>query len=408
MAPFPLEIFFGKFGAYLVYLFIGMAFGAVLEMAGFAHSPKLAAQFYFKDMTVLKVMFTAIVVAMTLIVLASGLQLLDFSRLWVNPTYLWPGIIGGLIMGLGFIIGGFCPGTSLVALATLRIDGLFFSLGVLTGIFFFGETVDSFARYWNSSYLGRLTIPDWLGLGAGPVVVIIVLMALFMFWGGEQLEKKFGNLNPPAPKWKLPAAAVLLLAAILTVFIGQPSAMDKWNKIAPQKEAALLEREIQIHPGELLSLMNDETKNLVMLDMRPETDYNIFHLRDAKRITNEELSNLAIDLLNEPANTVIVLMSNDEEPATTAWKILTASSVPNIYILEGGINYWLDIFKNNEFTKSWDPQASRNEVLTHSFPAALGYRHIAADPDYDNLKDKLQYTPKVKLVTKVRRQGGCG
>jgi len=408
MAPFPLEIFLGKFGAYLVYLFIGMAFGAVLEMAGFAHSPKLAAQFYFKDMTVLKVMFTAIVVAMTLIVLASGLQLLDVSRLWVNPTYLWPGIIGGLIMGLGFIIGGFCPGTSLVALATLRIDGLFFSLGVLTGIFFFGETVDSFALFRNSSYLGRLTIPDWLGLGAGPVVVIIVLMALFMFWGGEQLEKKFGNLNAPAPKWKIPAAAALLLGAIFTVFIGQPSAMDKWNKIAPQKEAALLEREIQIHPGELLSLMNDETKNLVMLDMRPETDYNIFHLRDAERITNEELSNLAIDLLNEPANTVIVLMSNDEDLATTAWKILTASSVPNIYILEGGVNYWLDIFKNNEFTKSWDPQASSSEELTHTFPAALGYRHIAADPDYDHLKEKLQFTPKVKLVTKVRRQGGCG
>lgn len=407
MAPFPIEVVFGKFGAYLVYLLIGMAFGAVLEMAGFAHSPKLAAQFYFKDMTVLKVMFTAIIVAMVLIFLTSGLQLLDYSRVWVNPTYLWPGIIGGLLMGFGFIIGGFCPGTSLVALATLRIDGLFFSLGVLTGIFFFGETVDYFTMFWNSSYLGRYTIPDWLGIGAGPVVALIVLMALFMFWGGEQLEKKFTKKSASSPKWKIPAAAALLFAAILTVFIGQPSAMDKWNKIAPQKESMLLEREIQIHPGELLSLMNDETKNLVMLDVRPETDYNIFHLRDAKRITNKELPNLAIDLLNEPANTVIVLMSNDETLSSTAWKILTASSVSNLYILEGGINYWLDIFKNNEYTKSWDPQANRTEELTHTFPAALGSRHIAADPDYDHLKVKVLFTPKVKLVTKVRRQGGC-
>jgi hypothetical protein len=56
--PLPLAELLGPWGAYLVYLLIGFAFGAVLEMAGFAKSTKLAAQFYFKDMTVLKVMFT--------------------------------------------------------------------------------------------------------------------------------------------------------------------------------------------------------------------------------------------------------------------------------------------------------------------------------------------------------------
>ena len=63
--------------------------------------------------------FTAIIVAMTLIFLTSSLGLLDYNLLWVPPTYLWPGIVGGLIMGVGFIIGGFCPGTSLVAMALL-------------------------------------------------------------------------------------------------------------------------------------------------------------------------------------------------------------------------------------------------------------------------------------------------
>ncbi|HNB54573.1 MAG TPA: YeeE/YedE thiosulfate transporter family protein, partial [Anaerolineales bacterium] len=117
MAPFPLplEALVGKFWMYVIYLIIGFAFGYVLEISGFAISPKLAAQFYFKDLTVLKVMFTAIIVAMVLIFGASAIGLLDYNMVWVNPTYMWPGIVGGLIMGVGFILGGFCPGTSLVA-----------------------------------------------------------------------------------------------------------------------------------------------------------------------------------------------------------------------------------------------------------------------------------------------------
>ena len=129
--PLPLTQILGHWGAYVVFLLIGFSFGFVLESAGFGNSKKLAAQFYFKDMTVLKVMFGAIIVAMVLIFGASAVGLLDYNLIWVNPTYLWPGIVGGLIMGAGFIIGGFCPGTSLVGAATLKLDAIFFALGVL-------------------------------------------------------------------------------------------------------------------------------------------------------------------------------------------------------------------------------------------------------------------------------------
>jgi hypothetical protein len=105
--PLPLSQYFVPFGIYLVYLLIGFAFGYVLEMAGFGTSRKLANQFYFRDMTVLKVMFGAIITAMLLLFSATALGLLDYNLIWVNPTYLWPGIVGGLIMGFGFIIGGF-------------------------------------------------------------------------------------------------------------------------------------------------------------------------------------------------------------------------------------------------------------------------------------------------------------
>lgn len=97
----------GHAGAIAVYLAIGFGFGFALEKAGFGNSCKLAAQFYLHDMTVLKVMFTAIVVAMVLIFAGSALALVDFHRIYVNETYLWPGLLGGLMLGMGFIIGGY-------------------------------------------------------------------------------------------------------------------------------------------------------------------------------------------------------------------------------------------------------------------------------------------------------------
>jgi uncharacterized membrane protein (DUF485 family) len=161
--------------SYLVFGCIGFAFGFTLEMAGFGDSRKLAAQFYFKELTVLKVMFTAIVVAMTLLFGAVGLGLIDFSHVWVNPTYLGSGVVGGLIMGVGFIIGGFCPTTSLASASTGRIDGMLFMLGGFVGAFLFGETEAWFDNWYNESgYYGRLTLDQVFGTTPGMVVVAIV------------------------------------------------------------------------------------------------------------------------------------------------------------------------------------------------------------------------------------------
>jgi rhodanese-related sulfurtransferase len=405
--PLPLSEYLGHWGAYAVYFLIGVGFGAVLEMAGFANSRKLAAQFYFKDTTVLKVMFTGIIVAMVLIFGASALGLLDTNLIWVNPTYLWPGIIGGLIMGAGFIIGGFCPGTSLVAAATLKKDGIFFVFGVLSGIFLFGETVDRFAIFWNSSYLGRFSLPEWLGLPTGTVVLLVVLMALFMFWGAERLEKLFGGRDPKdAPKWRYAAAVAIILAAVGVVIIGQPTNADRWANIAGDKEAVLADRAVQIHPGELIDLIHDSKIKTVMLDVRDEVDYNLFHILDARRIPLGVLPSIIEELHLEPANAVFVTMSNDEAAATKAWKILMAESVPNVYILEGGVNNWIELFGDDDLTRGFNVGAGDDE-LCYIFDTAVGDRYAAAGPDPNAYQ--LEYTPKVELELKrAPTTGGCG
>lgn len=410
MAPFVLETLMGHAGANVVYFCIGLAFGAVLEMAGFAWSPKLAAQFYFKDITVLKVMFTAIIVAMVCMFLFSALEWIDYRRVWVNPTYLWPGVVGGLIMGAGFIIGGFCPGTSLVAVATLKIDGMFFALGVLFGIFIFGETNSQVSEFWNGSYLGRLTLPEWLGVETGWVVLGVVLMAIFLFWGGSLLEQSLGGRPKPTPRAARMSRAGALLLVILagvTLLLKQPTTADQWSWVQAEKEILLKERDVYIQPAELLNLMKSDTIYHRIFDIRDEKDFNLFHIATAERVPLDQIDPLAFDILQSAKNPVVVLVSNGEQESTEAWKALTSQGVINLYILEGGINAWLDTFGHDGHEYCPANGAESNETLLHELPAALSDRYEASDPDPGH--HPLEFTPKIKVETKAAaKKGGCG
>jgi len=418
MAPFTPDAGLSKTAEYAIYLLLGGAFGAALEMGGFANSRKLAAQFYFGDMTVFKVMFTAIITAMSLVFLASGLGLLDFNLIWVPPTFLVPGIVGGLIMGFGFILGGFCPGTSLVAMANLKIDGLFFVLGAGLGVFLFGETVGSFTGFWYSTDMGRFMIPEWLGLSTGVTVLGIIVMAILIFFGAEKLEAMVNHRGKPSVpvrgfRWTPAAAAGITALGVAVLVVGQPDPQQKWDRLATVEQTRLDARDVYIHPGEMVKIAGDHQINLRILDVRDEVEFNLFHLIDSDRVSLDQIAagGLSHQLLAEPANTAVVLVSNDENRATLAWKLLVAESIPNVYILEGGINEWLDRFEDvgcRDCHASPDvPDAHTAGTLRHSFGAALGSTQPAADPDF--LTDQeFEFTPKVKLELRQKASGGCG
>jgi rhodanese-related sulfurtransferase len=411
MAPFPLPLaeIMGHWGQYVVYLLIGMAFGFALEISGFANAPLLAAQFYFKNMTVLKVMFGAIVTAMVLVFFSAAVGLLDYSLVYVNETYLWPGILGGLIMGVGFILGGYCPGTSVVGAAVGKIDGIIFVLGVLFGIFAFGETVGFYEAFWHSSYLGRFTIPEWLGLPYGVVVVGVVLMALVMFWWAEQMERVVGGRDlSKEPKWRYYAGAGLLGLAVLTAFIGQPTTEQKWARMEATETARLAAREVQIHPAELAKTMTNDTLRTILLDVRPEADFNLFHLQEARHAPIEALPGMLDELRDLPENAVVVVVGNDEAAATEAWKYLRAESVRSTYILEGGLNNWIRLFGDAEFVAANEIDGAGDDRPAFAFPAALGSKYAFAAPN-ETLAQSFAFTPKIKLeVKRGPGGGGCG
>jgi len=406
--PLPLASMLGHWGSYAVYAVIGIAFGMTLESAGFGNSKLLAAQFYFKDMRVFKVMFTAIIVAMTLIFLASGFDLLDYNLIYVPPTYLWPGIVGGLIMGVGFIIGGFCPGTSLVGMATGKLDAIMFVFGVLFGIYLFGETVGSFATFFDSSYMGRFTLPELFHTSYGVVVISIVVVALLLFLVAEKVESMINDRPKQVlPAWSKTAALVLVALAVVNVAIGQPTAEDRWQAVAAKAQARLDNREVQISSAEFLQYRDDKKIKIIPIDVRDETSFNQFHLRGAVHVPLDEVQAKAKEFQFELANTVFVLMSNDEESATEAWKILRAQSVPNIYILDGGINAWLKTYGGNTLDEMDKVSNRQEDQLAYRFKAATGARHPAAEPEADLID--LKFEPKIILQAKrAPTSGGCG
>ncbi len=177
----------------LLALPLGFGFGWFLERAGFGSSCRLCAQFYLYDMTVLKVMFTAIVTAMVGLWGFSAAGLLDLSMVYLTPTSIGAQLVGGLLLGAGFII---CPGTSVTAAASGSGDGAVFIGGFIAGLLVYAVAFPGLENWANAASLGELTLPQVFGVPYGALVLGVVVMAGLMFAGAEWSERRFAHLRP--------------------------------------------------------------------------------------------------------------------------------------------------------------------------------------------------------------------
>lgn len=188
-APFFELGAFGDTGAIVAALTIGVAFGWLLERAGMGNARKLAGQFYLTDLTVFKVMFSAIITAMLGAFWLGRIGFLDLSRVYVPETYVVPQLVGGLLFGVGFALGGLCPGTSCVAAATGRVDGLGVVIGMFVGVFATGLFLPHVAEFFRGTSRGAWTLPQATHLPYGVVVAIMVAIALVGFRLAERPER---------------------------------------------------------------------------------------------------------------------------------------------------------------------------------------------------------------------------
>jgi uncharacterized protein len=197
---FPLSSFheFSTAASLGMAVVLGFGFGFCLERAGFGSARKLTAVFYLYDMAVVKVMFSAIVTTMAGIFVLSSAGLLDVAELYLEPTNLAAQAIGGLVFGAGFIVGGYCPGTSVAAMATGRKDGYSFALGMLAGAFAYAEFTPGIDTWIRDTAQGAMTLPSVTGIGAGWWTLAFIGFLAFAAWGMGKLETRFAGLRPRA------------------------------------------------------------------------------------------------------------------------------------------------------------------------------------------------------------------
>ena len=160
-------------------LVTGVIFGFLLQKARVIRYDRQLGALLLEDMTIVKFMFTTILVAMVGVYLLKDLGMV---KLAIKPTVLGANVIGGLVFGAGWALFGYCPGTSLGALGEGRWDAVWGILGMLTGAAVFAEAYPAMkGSVLKWGVYGKITIPEALGINHWIVIGVIVVIGFLMF-----------------------------------------------------------------------------------------------------------------------------------------------------------------------------------------------------------------------------------
>ena len=183
MGPlYPQELLSSEYNL-LIGALIGAGFGFLLEASGFTNTRKLAGIFYGYDATVIKVFFTAALTGLVGLFILHNMGWIDITLTFYPKTFWIPTLIGGIIMAAGFVIGGFCPGTSLSAAATGKVDAMAFIGGVMLGIFGFIFTYEGLWQSLRASgNMGKVDIAQWIGIKEGLFIFLFAIVAFLSFY----------------------------------------------------------------------------------------------------------------------------------------------------------------------------------------------------------------------------------
>ena len=326
--------------AFLLALLIGIGFGFALDRAGFSSSRRLAGVFFFFDMAVVKVMFTAVLTAMLGLSYLSTAGWFSFDRVFLMPTIYGAQIIGGLIFGVGFVMGGWCPGTAASGAASGKIDAVVFLVGAVGGSIIFNELFPVVKPLYTMGNRGVRFIYEDLGTSHGMFAVGLTIVGVVVFWLCEWVEKLRNGRSTYLGSPFLKAFSVAFIAAAAGLLILKP---DSNSAVASTKIAASVESEFlaavdgatdHIEPEELADRLMAGESGLTVVDVRPAEEFASFHIRGA---INIPLAELAQALEPQKNAGTIVLYSNGMTHPAQARDSLQRLGFSNAFILTDGI-----------------------------------------------------------------------
>ncbi len=397
MGPFVPDLISDQLNL-VVALLLGIAFGFVLEQAGFSSSRRLAGVFYGYDFTVLRVFFTAAVTAMSGVLILGHFGMLDTDVIYVNPTWLLPGIVGGVIMGVGFIIGGYCPGTSVCAAAIGKVDAMFFVGGGLLGVYAFGELFPLYDKFYTSTSLGPVKVFDSLGMSQGLFTFLLIVMAVAAFAVTTIIEKRVDKESAPSLQFKPVKHAVVGSFAVLlgVIFIFMPDHKSGLiERVSGQAYAA-------VHPvqkmdaDELAFRIVDHESNIRIIDIRSPLDFGLLSLPGSYNVQRNDLFGKDWVATFSRRHLKKVVVGDNEEDERTAYYLLHELGYENLAILRGGMG----AFKRTILdSKMFVPTGSRWDGDVRGF-------RVNARTTILKMIAEAKNKP-AKAIVKRKIQGGC-
>ncbi len=317
-------------------LLIGMAFGFVLQRAGFGSSRRLAGVFYFKDMTVIKVMFTAVITAMLGLALCQRFGWIALDSVYLLPTVYGAQLVGGLIFGVGFVMSGWCPGTAAAGLAQGKIDALIFLGGAVLGSILFNELYALVKPLSQLGASGVLFVYDSLGMTQGAFLVGFTVVGILCFALCEYVERRQVGLAPmPNPMLKAVSLCLVVLAVTLLMTASSETPATGVSSLDESRMLqAVDEAQDHMEPEALADRLMAQDRSLLLVDVRPVGEYNQGHIRGAVHIP---MADLHATLLPTKNAGTIVLYSNGMTHPAQARDSLARAGFSNVFILTDGL-----------------------------------------------------------------------
>ena len=382
----------------IVAFFIGIGFGYVLEQAGFSSSRKLTGVFYGTDFTVLRVFFTAGVTAASGVLLLANFGLLDTDIIYINPTYLYPTLVGGSIMGVGFVVGGYCPGTSFCGAAIGKIDAMVFVLGGFLGVLLFSEMFPVVENFYKSGFFGYLTVDSVLGISKGQSALFLITIAVGAFIVTTKIERKVNASSPtkdfPVRYHRFAALGIVLLGLVLAVL------PERETRLLAKASDESFQRE---HPVKLMTAdelafrILDRDPSLQSIDVRDASEFLKMSLPGAVNIPVESMFGKEWQDVLVQSRKKKVFFANNEDDAVKAATLAKVLGYENVRVLQGGLA---------EFTQTiLDAQLPLHE-LTRGEEDTYKFR-LKAAPQLATLIQERDQPKRVEVRVK-KIQGGCG